>query len=115
MLKNINIYVKILILGLIYYVFVCFTGISIPCMFYKVTGLLCPGCGITRMILSIIKLDFVSAFFANQFIFVTIPFLLLEILFNKKIEKTKFKKVNNILIIIYFLLLIVFGIARNLK
>ena len=35
--------------GLLYGIFVSYTGLAIPCLFRKVTGLLCPGCGVTGM------------------------------------------------------------------
>ena len=34
---------------------------SIPCVFNLITGYYCPGCGITRMFISIYKLDFYQA------------------------------------------------------
>ena len=40
-------------------------GISLPCLFNKVTGLLCPGCGNTRAAVAILKLDFKAAFAYN--------------------------------------------------
>ena len=33
----------------------------IPCMFHQITGLYCPGCGVSRMCLALFRLDFVSA------------------------------------------------------
>jgi hypothetical protein len=30
----------------------------IPCLFYKITGLYCPGCGNTRATLALLQLDF---------------------------------------------------------
>ena len=62
---------------------------GIPCVFYKGTeyifkllkinheGIKCAGCGLSRMLISIVKLDFVSAFWYNPFLFVTGPFLIL--------------------------------------
>ena len=32
-------------------------GIGIPCLFYKVTGLLCPGCGNSRAAMALLGLD----------------------------------------------------------
>ena len=55
------------------------TGIGIPCIFRKITGWYCPGCGITTLILCISEQDFVGAFRANPFLFVTSPFLLGEL------------------------------------
>lgn len=41
-------------------------GIGIPCLFRKMTGLLCPGCGNSRAVLSLLKLDLKAAFFYNM-------------------------------------------------
>ena len=61
---------------------------GIPCVFYKGTeyifkilkinheGIKCAGCGLSRMLISIVKLDFVSAFWYNPFLFVTGPLLI---------------------------------------
>ena len=64
----------ILSLGIIYLVWVLLTDIRIPCVFYEITGLLCPGCGITRMFSSLSYLDFSSAFAYNGFMLVSLPF-----------------------------------------
>lgn len=65
----------ILAVGLFYFLFIQITSIRIPCIFYELTSFLCPGCGITRMCVSIIRLDFASAFGYNKFVFVTLPVL----------------------------------------
>lgn len=64
-----------ILLCMIYAGFVLRFNVGIPCIFYKITGLKCPGCGITRMLLSIWKLDFRSAYEANQMIFILQPVL----------------------------------------
>ena len=51
-------------------------GPSVPCMFHELTGLECPGCGITRMILALSRLDLKAAFRANAFLTVTLPYLI---------------------------------------
>ena len=48
----------------------------IPCIFHKITHLYCPGCGITRMIMSIFKLNFYQAFRYNPLLFIMMPFLI---------------------------------------
>jgi len=37
------------------------------CLFKRITGIPCPSCGSTRSVLSILKGDFVGAFFLNPF------------------------------------------------
>lgn len=61
---------------------------GIPCVFYEGTeyifkllnieheGIKCAGCGLSRMLISMVKLDFVSAFRYNPFLFVTGPLLI---------------------------------------
>lgn len=36
-------------------------GVGIPCLFYKITGLQCPGCGNSRAALALMRLDIKSA------------------------------------------------------
>lgn len=36
-------------------------GLGIPCPVYRITGLLCPGCGNTRAALALLRLDFPAA------------------------------------------------------
>ena len=65
----------VLAVGALYAVFLRVTGIFIPCVFRLVTGLLCPGCGVSAMCLSIIKLDFSAAFHYNPVLFCLLPAL----------------------------------------
>lgn len=66
----------VLLGGCAYALFREITGIGIPCFFHLITGLNCPGCGVTRMLLSALKLDFASAFRYNAVLFCLMPFLL---------------------------------------
>ena len=70
-------------IGLCYLVFTLLTGLRIPCLVYELTGIKCPGCGVTRMIVSIVKFDFSSAFRYNPFLFITGPFILAYIFFSE--------------------------------
>ena len=92
--------------------------ISIPCPFHFITGLYCPGCGITRMIKSILKLDFYQAFRYNQLLFILLPFFIIIIidLFISIIIKKKsiYKKIPEYVWIIIVIILIIFGIIRNI-
>ena len=67
------IYAVILAAGISYTVLIFRTGFGIPCLFNRVTGLLCPGCGTSRMALSVMRLDIASAFRYNPVAFVTVP------------------------------------------
>ena len=91
-------------------------GFAVPCLFHEVTGLQCPGCGVTRMIRAICALDFRAAARANAFLFFTSPYLLFLLLYSAfkwvRNERTgaKFEAAAGI----YCVGLIVFGIVRNL-
>ena len=63
--RLLRIYGWCLALGTVYLVWLLLTGIRIPCPFYELTGLPCPGCGTTRMFLALFRLDLPAAFAYN--------------------------------------------------
>ena len=70
-----------LILGLgIYVLFITLSGIRCPIKF--LTGISCPGCGMTRAILSALTLDFESAFDYHPLWCVLLPALALIFAFK---------------------------------
>lgn len=88
----------------------------IPCIFHKITHLYCPGCGLTRMILSIFKLNFYQAFRYNPLLFIMMPFIITYEIINylKWIQDKSFiisKKIWYILLIIT----IIYTILRNIN
>ena len=50
-------------------------GFGVPCLFHLVTGLQCPGCGITRMIGALARADLAGAFHANAALTLLLPVL----------------------------------------
>ena len=60
--NNYKKYIAILLIGILCIVFYLKYNIGIPCIFHELTGFYCPGCGLTRAIASIVKLDFYQAF-----------------------------------------------------
>ena len=62
--------------GFVYGIFYKKTGIGIPCLFYEITGLYCPGCGITRMMVSLLEGNIVEAISFNHVIFFMMPLFL---------------------------------------
>lgn len=89
--------------------------IAIACIFYEVTGLYCPGCGITRSIISLIEGDLYQAFRYNQIVFVDIPIIVITSIidFIYKDNK-KVKKVTNIIYIMLLVITLTFGVLRNI-
>lgn len=67
----------LLTLGSLYGIFVWRTGPAIPCLFWYVTGYLCPGCGVTRMCVALLHLDFGTAYASHPMLFMLSPFLTL--------------------------------------
>lgn len=104
--------------GVIYIIFYSLTGIGIPCVFHAVTGLKCPGCGISRMFISLLHFDFVSAFHYNAALLVLSPvFLILAITIIVKYIKTGTQKLSrgqSAVVIALIVLLILFAVLRNL-
>lgn len=106
-------------LGLGYYFFVTLTGLKIPCIFYELTGHYCPGCGITRMCVALLKLDFEVAAGHNLLVFCLLPFGIFLFIY-KTIEfilkgETQRRMWENLFYIIAFVLCIVFCVLRNME
>ncbi|HIY20662.1 MAG TPA: DUF2752 domain-containing protein [Candidatus Flavonifractor merdigallinarum] len=66
----------VLALGLAYALWGSVTGLWIPCPIHTLTGLDCPGCGVTRMCLALLRLDFSGAWAANPGLLLLSPLLL---------------------------------------
>lgn len=68
--KILKIYISLFTIGTIYLIWVLATGTGIPCLYYEATGLLCPGCGVSRMFIDLARLDIAAAFSYNPIVFV---------------------------------------------
>ena len=101
--------------GLIYYVVVRFLHLGLVCYVRHLTGFYCPVCGTTRMIIELTKLDISKAFHYNQFMFISLPYIIYEVTYLFYIIEAKKKagKVNMIIFYIWAALLAIFGIVRN--
>ena len=109
----------IVIISFIYYFLNKYFNIGIPCLFYKITGLKCPGCGITRLIFSLIKLDFRQAFFYNPLVFILLPFIGFYIIYQEYLYITKkedkiIKKIPSYIYYVLIIILIIYAIFRNI-
>ncbi len=97
------IFIVIGILSLVSY----YLGFSI-CVFYNVTGVYCPSCGMTRAFVSLMHLDFKSAFMYNpMFIVVFLAILPNLIELFKPIKKSTKNMYFLILVIIVILVWII--------
>lgn len=112
--------VLILFLGILstYYIVVRYTDFGIPCLFYTVFHLKCPGCGITHMLMALVEGRWKEAFDSNPYLFISFPYLIylcIVQLFHWLTEKNKkMGKIQNQILLVYLFGLIVFGIVRNI-
>ncbi len=108
----------ILLVGFAYFIFVKLTDLGIPCVFNLLTGLHCPGCGISRMFVSLASLDFKAAFGYNAYIMTVGPVAAIFAVRHYVIYILKGQKntgrLETVLLIIAFVLMVIFGIIRNL-
>lgn len=104
-----------LIIGMLYAVFIKITGISIPCLFREITGLKCPGCGITTFFINMFRGDIKTSISANPSLVIVLPLLgaVLVSVYVRNSWNIKEKWILWCLYISLFLLLL-FGILRNL-
>ena len=107
------------IIGIAYFIFIKIVGKGIPCFLHLLTGLHCPGCGISRMFISLFSLDFKAAFSYNAYAMTVGPIAAIFVLrhYIKYIlngPQQKSEKLETVLLIIALALAILFGILRNI-
>ena len=83
---------------LLYVLFLYFTGIGCPIKF--ISGICCPGCGMTRAVISALKLDFKQAFYYHPLWCITPLAFVLLILFRKN------KRAFNICVTVFCIMFI---------
>ena len=107
--------IVLIVIFLIYAVLIIRFDIGIPCVFYEITGLYCPGCGITRLCLSLFEGDIYQAFRYNPIIFIDLPILFILFVLNIFFKKNKnIKKITDVIIIFLATITIIFGVIRNI-
>lgn len=101
------------------YAFVCIRfGIGIPCPIHALTGLYCPGCGISRMMLALIRGDFGDMFRYNLVLPFILPVLAVLIVYDEvkyiRYGSIVAGKIHNSICIIIIAVLLVYGVIRNI-
>ena len=101
--------------GLAYGLFASRFG-GIPCPFRLATGLQCPGCGVTTLLLAAGRGDFAAAFAANPFLFCTWPLPAALAVWQgwRRAEGRPFGRRAERLALLYAAALLLWGGARNL-
>ena len=110
------IYLCVLLAGSAYFALYRLAGISIPCITYETSGILCPGCGITRMFLALSELRIADAFAFNPFMLISLSLWSL-IAFLAVIGKPRFVRNTRFLSVLICLNAVgalVFMILRNI-
>lgn len=114
---SVLLFILLMFVSLLYYQIHKIYNIGIPCLFHEITGLYCPGCGITRTLFALIELDFKSAIQYNLLIFILAPFMIFyayKRLTNWILLKNSYIFPNFIWYILLFIT-IVFGVLRNIN
>lgn len=100
--------------GMLYAVIIQFTGFGIPCLFNKITGLKCPGCGITRGIMSCLHGNFIQGIKYNPPVILGSPVILYFLYQNTIKEKYKLNTIEKIILYIYITVLFIYTVLRNI-
>lgn len=104
--------------GLLYGWLCVHTGVAVPCVFYQITGYSCPGCGVTRMCLNILKGNIPEAIRCNPALFFClIPLLFVfadSIIRYIKNGERKLRKWQEIVLYIVIAVLLIHGVIRNI-
>ena len=115
--RTINVLLLITSLSLILFASIKFLDlIHFKCVFRKLFGIFCAGCGTTRMIKSMFTLNFYQAFRYNPFMFILtilgLIYLIYMIIIYIRKEEIKFPSFKIIIIIV--ILLFIYMLLRNL-
>jgi len=104
-IDKIKSYNFLLVVFLVYFILNLF---NIGCIFKWITGISCPGCGITRAVLSALRLDFKTALYYHPLFWLIIPTILFLVcakkpLFGNKLYQNIFCTVVLIIVLaVYF-------------
>ena len=108
----------IFLCGLFYAGLIRLTGLSLPCPFHLITGLRCPGCGITAMAMALLAGDISGALRANEGLFLLSPLIALILIRELRhyvlYGSPSSSRFDKALALVTILLLILWGVYRNI-
>ncbi|WP_049963005.1 DUF2752 domain-containing protein [Ruminococcus sp. HUN007] len=125
--RNGSAHIRILSLGTaavlsasMFYLFIVLrTGHGIPCIFYHFLGMKCPGCGLTRSAVSILKGDLRSAAHYNLMSVTVIPSLIAYLAYRAFREECMNNKDVSAWEFVYFILVFfvtaLYTVIRNIS
>ena len=107
----------LLLCGFAYALWLRAGGFGIPCIFHTLTGFDCPSCGVTRMCMALLRLDFKVAFGYNAAIFCLLPLGIAvaarQIYVYVRYGRTQLEKWAQIAVVFMIGVLLIFGVVRN--
>lgn len=110
----------ILLLGGLCYALLCIARGAplLACPFYWATGRYCPGCGVSRMLLALLRLDFAAAWRSNPLLLCLSPLAgwiacSAAVSYVKK-GRVSLKKAQERMLWLAAVLLLMFGAVRNI-
>ena len=115
----VGIFAMVALVGFLYYVLFRYFGFGIPCIFHQITGLSCPGCGLTRAFVAILSRgDFALALSYNAML----PLYVAYGLWYVGTVTVRYIKGEDEVVqtgpawvhILMLVLIVVFGIVRNI-
>lgn len=108
----------VLFIGFIYFTFLENFSFSIPCLFYKITGFYCPGCGASRMLYSLVRGELYQAFRFNPLLFLFFPWFVLggviHCYSSFVLKKNLLAKIPNFVWYFLAILFLAYGMMRNI-
>ena len=91
----------------------------LPCMFYFLTGLYCPGCGAGRACRALLQFRFAEAFCYNPVFVILLPFI--GVYFVARMADWVItggnhidKKISVRLLVVVLILVVLYGVLRNI-
>ena len=92
-------------------------GVGIPCVFYEVTGLHCPGCGNTRAVEALIHLDIPGALACNYLFPLELAYLVwvysVTVGNYYKTGKVSYRSPLPVVDILILAAVVIWGVVRN--
>lgn len=97
----------VMLVGLLYFFNPLTAGFFPPCLFHRLTGLECIGCGSTRAVHALVHGEVVQAFWLNPLVISALPLLIVLLLRREP------SRVRPALVVLFMIAILSFGVLRN--
>lgn len=114
--RILQIYGIAIVCGVIYFALIKLNGSGIPCFYKETTGLLCPGCGASDMLVALSEFKILQAFSYNPLVFALLLLWTAVAIFcfvKNRIRQGD-KRILKILLIASIASSIAFSVIRNI-